>query len=107
MGLFSNLFGKGGKGAKHYRDGLAKAEKGDWSGAIQAYDLALRVDASEEVRASALFNRGLAHAKLGHFDEAQKDYKMIIEGQSVPSRIKSEAKDNLNRLKKRRERESQ
>ncbi len=102
MGILNKLFSKGGKAGKHYRDGLAKAQTGDWEGAIAAYELTLRFDPSDEMRASAQFNRGLAYAKIGEFEQARDDYNSVTQNPYAPSRVKDAARDNLQRLMKRK-----
>lgn len=102
MGFFSSLFSSGGKAKRLYQKGLDKAHAGDMEGAVEAYDSALRCDPPHELRNSALVNRGMAHAKLGHIEQAQADYQAVLQDTHAPAHIKTAARENLVRLRKRR-----
>lgn len=55
--------------------GIQKALSGDYSGAIEAYDLALQLAPSN---AEAYYNRGVAYFSMGHSNNALKDFDRAI-----------------------------
>lgn len=55
--------------------GIHKALSGDYSGAIEQYDLALQL---APANAEAYYNRGVAYFSMGHSDNALKDFDRAI-----------------------------
>ena len=56
-------------------NGIQKALSDDYSGAIEAYDLALQV---APANAEAFYNRGVAYFSMGHPNNALKDFDRAI-----------------------------
>lgn len=56
-------------------NGIQKALSGDYSGAIEAYDLALQL---APTNAEAYYNRGVAYFSMGHPNNALKDFDRAI-----------------------------
>ena len=82
-----------------YKRGLAKAEKHDRQGALEAYTAAIELqDAPEDVRAMALYNRALVFAAAGETTKAVADLQALL-AIPVPLReIKSAARRRLDRM---------
>lgn len=87
-----------------YRRGLACAEKQDSQGAMSAYTTAIEhADASDDVKAMALYNRALLFAAEGKTDQALADLEAVMD-MPVPLReIKLAARRRLERLRHRQE----
>jgi hypothetical protein len=87
-----------------YKLGMARAEKEDPTGAMEAYTSAIeRPDAPDDVRAMALYNRALLYAAGGNTDKALADLQAIM-GMPTPLRgVKQAARRRLERLQHRQE----
>jgi len=87
-----------------YKEGMTCADKKDFKGAMMAYGRAIEtVDAPNDVRAMALYNRALLFAAEGKTDSALLDLRAVME-MSIPLHgVKLAAKRRLERLDNRRE----
>jgi hypothetical protein len=85
-----------------YKEGMARAEKRDATGAMAAYTSAIeRIDGPEDVKAMALYNRALLLAASGKTQLALADLKIIIDS-PIPQRdIKLAARRRVDRLQHR------
>jgi hypothetical protein len=85
-----------------YRKGMACAEKHDSQGAMSAYTAAIEhVEASEDVKAMALYNRALLFAAEGKTDQALADLTAVMDMPVPLHEIKLAARRRLERLKHR------
>jgi len=102
LSIFKN-FGSARKRAMSlYESGMQKAKKEDYSGAIADYTATLRLDkAPEDVKAMALFNRGLAFSVTKDIVKAREDLQSVITMQGAPSSVVTAAKEKLERIRRR------
>jgi hypothetical protein len=85
-----------------YRKGMACAEKHDSHGAMSAYTAAIeRPDATEDVKAMALYNRALLFAADGNTDRALTDLKAVMDMPIPLPDVKLAARRRLDRLNHR------
>lgn len=99
----SGILSTRGKSMAAYKRGMKKAKKGDSSGAIDDYTLAINAaETSPDVRAMALYNRALMHSGSGNDTEAASDLHIILDMKQDLPRIKTEARRRLVRIGKRR-----
>jgi hypothetical protein len=85
-----------------YKLGIACAEKHDAKGAMAAYTSAIeRIDAPEDVKAMALYNRALLFATAGSTELALADLKTILELPIEQRDIKIAARRRVDRLQHR------
>jgi hypothetical protein len=87
-----------------YKLGMARAEKDDRTGAMEAYTSAIeQTNAPNDVRAMALYNRALLYAAGGNTDQAVADLQAIM-GMPTPLRgVKQAARRRLERLQHRQD----
>lgn len=78
--------------------GLALVYKTDYVGAIRAFDEALRLDPGF---VESHNNRGVALIELGRLDEAEADFRAVLDG--PPSSEKANAHYNMGLVSKKRE----
>jgi hypothetical protein len=107
MNLFRRWFwprSKRSEALSLYKDGMARAEKQDSQGALDAFTAVIeRLDAPDDVKAMALYNRALIFASSGKTDKASADLKVVM-ALPIPSNgVKLAAKRRLERLQHRRE----
>ena len=87
-----------------YKDGMTLAEKQDSKGAMEAFtEVIERVEAPNDVKAMALYNRALIFASEGKTDKASADLKAVMELPIPSNGVKVAAKRRLERLQHRRE----
>lgn len=93
-----------GKALSRYRAGIAKANKGDYPGAIADYSAAIRAsDTPTDVKAMALYNRSLAYAAIEEDKKAAEDLAAMLEMPGLPENIKSKAHLRRERMRRREE----
>lgn len=87
-----------------YKEGLACAEKKDSKGAMEAYTLAIEsLDAPDDVKAMAFYNRALILAAEGETDKALADLQAVMEMPIQLRDVKLAARRRLERLQHRRD----
>lgn len=95
----SGFFTTRGKVLALYRRGMAKAEKHDHRGALEAYDAAIKIaDSPADVRAMALYNRALVYAAVGEDGKATADLELVLAMEESFINIKTMAKQKLARM---------
>ena len=83
----------------HYKRGLARAEKHDERGAMEAYTAAIDLpDAPEDVRAMALYNRALLFAAAGKTAKAVADLNAVLAIPLPLHDVKTAARRRLGRM---------
>jgi hypothetical protein len=87
-----------------YKLGLARAEKEDPTGAMNAYTSAIeQPTAPDDVKAMALYNRAILYAAGGNREKALADLQAIM-GMPTPLRgVKQAARRRLERLQHRQD----
>ncbi len=79
--------------------------KTDRPGAIVDYTTIIHTkDAPPGIRASALFNRGLAYSHDQQPDLAAADFKAVLTMPDAPANVVNAAKERVERLRKRADR---
>jgi tetratricopeptide (TPR) repeat protein len=87
-----------------YRLGMARTEKEDTKGAMNAYTSAIeQPDAPDDVKAMALYNRALLYAAGGNTNKALADLQAIMEMPIPLYGVKLAAKRRLERLQHRQD----
>lgn len=93
-----------GKALSLYRAGMAKANKRDYGGAIADYSAAIRAsDIPTDVRAMAIYNRSLAYTAIHEDTKAAEDLAAVLEMPGLSERIKAEAHQRRERIRRRDE----
>lgn len=106
MSLFSRLFGmfftSGAKNNQALAVAIEQAKKGEPSKALVIYDELLKKPSIDETtRASALFNRALAHSSLKNDVQALVDLKQLLALPNLPENVQTAARSQLARVSKR------
>ena len=105
MGLsnwFKNTFSKESTALKHYKTGIAKAEKRDNSGAIDEYTLTVdHALVDDGLKSMALYNRALVMHMEHRNEEAVADLECVIKMPRAHNKVKTAAKTKLKRILKR------
>ena len=93
-----------GKALSLYRSGMAKANKRNYIDAIADYSAAIRVpDVPPDVKAMATYNRALAYSSIHDDEKAAEDLAAVLEMPGLSERIKREARERRERIRKRDE----
>jgi predicted TPR repeat methyltransferase len=80
--------------------GLAKGH--DHKGAIDQYTAAIELeDVPGDVKAMAIFNRGLAHMAAGDFGKSVEDLEEVLVMDKAPENVKTMARHKLVKRKSR------
>ncbi len=96
--LLQSRFSTRGKATTLYKQGMAKAKKREFEGAIADYTAILNSPkAPTDVKAMAQFNRALAYSSTGDYAKAMEDLKSILTSEETPSIIESAAEEKLKR----------
>ena len=91
-----------GKALSLYRAGMAKANRRDYDGAIADYSAAIRApDIPTDVKAMAIYNRSLAYNAIHEDAKAAEDLAALLEVPGLSERIKTEAHQRRERIRKR------
>ena len=91
-----------GKAISLYRIGMAKANKGDYSGAIADYSAA--IDAPHipaDVKAMALYNRALAYSAVHEDAKAASDLAAVLAMPGLSENVKTAAQQRRERIRRR------
>lgn len=84
-----------------YKRGLARAEKHDPDGAMEAYTAAIDLpDAPDDVKAMALYNRALLFAAAGESAKAVADLNAVLSLPTVLREVKTAARRRLDRMQR-------
>jgi hypothetical protein len=84
-----------------YKRGLARANQHDGKNAMECYTAAIEmVDIPDDVRAMALYNRALLHASNKDFSKAELDLNAVLAVPAALQKIKSAARQKLDRIKR-------
>ena len=85
-----------------YKRGLASAMKHDQKGARDAFTAAIDMrDSPADLRAMALYNRALLNGTANDFRKAIQDLNMVLAMPAAPPKVKSAARQRLDRLQRR------
>src|SRR5690349_11776385 len=107
MKLFRWLFAwrsNRSKAMHNYRLGLTRDKKGDSDGAIVAYSSTISaVNAPDDVKAMALYNRALLFAARGESNKAAADLNAIMVMPKSVRGVTDAAKRRLERLQRRKD----
>lgn len=99
------LFTHRGKALALYRAGMVKANERDYSGAIADYSAAIRApEIPTDVKAMALYNRALAYSAIHEDIKAADDLSAMLEIPGLSEKLKKEANQRRERIRKRDER---
>ena len=98
----SGLFSRSGRDDQLLREALVHAKAKRPEKAIEIYNKLLG-DRETKVatRASALFNRALAHSSLDDDQKAVADLEQVLALPDVPDNVQSAARSQLARVKRR------
>lgn len=106
MNWFFRLFSRRGRVDALLKRAIKKSS-GDLTGAIVDYTAVIDMeDVPLDLKAMAHFNRGLAYSQTQRMDLAMKDFQKILSMSGVPASVTSAAKERLERLRRRAEREA-
>jgi hypothetical protein len=87
-----------------YKLGMARAEKQDPTGAMDAYTSAIeQPNAPDDLRAMSLYNRALLYAASGNTDRALADLQAIMRMPTPLRGVKQAARRRLERLQHRQD----
>ncbi len=107
MGFFdrlTNWFSRSGREENQLQKAVDLAKSKNPNEAIAIYnDLLRSTTVSVSMKASALFNRALAHSSLKDDDQAIADLKELVALPGIPENIRATARTQLVRLRNRAE----
>lgn len=102
MGWFERLFSRPGSAERLYKEGVEKAKDKDYAGALANYTAAIESKrAPGDIKAMALFNRGLIYSLQGEQGRAEADLDAAIREPAAPAEVVSAAKEKRERLRRR------
>ena len=85
-----------------YKRGLASAMNHDQKGARDAFTTAIDMrDSPADLRAMALYNRALLFGAPNEFPKAIQDLNAVLAMKASPQRVKSAARQKLDRMQRR------
>jgi hypothetical protein len=85
-----------------YRNGMSKAKKGDFAGAVLDYTYAIDApDISNDILGMALYNRALAYSAIHECDKAAEDLTRALLIPGLPENIKVAAIQRQERIRRR------
>ena len=85
-----------------YRNGMSKAKKGDFAGAVSDYTSAIDASGiSNDVLGMALYNRALAYSAIQESDKAAEDLTRALSIPGLPENIKVAAIQRQERIRRR------
>lgn len=91
----------------HYREGMRKAGRHDYRGAIVDYTLAIDAsDSQSDIKSMATYNRALAYSAIHDDQHAAQDLDAVLKMPHLPERIKSAALRRQKRVDQRDARDS-
>lgn len=99
---FKSKFTHRAKSLARYRSGMAKAQKGDFAGAVEDYTAAIEASSvPDDVLGMALYNRALAYSSLRQPDKAADDLAKVLKMPDLPENIKLAASQRRERIRRR------
>jgi hypothetical protein len=102
-----SCFSQRGKALALYRTGIAKANKGDHSGAITAYSAAIQSPhIPSDVKAAVIYNRALAYSAIHEDAKAAADLVVVLGMPGAPTVIRTHAQQRQQRMRQLSERKS-
>jgi hypothetical protein len=102
-----SCFSHRGKALSLYRSGMAKANKGDYDGAIADYSAAICAPhIPTDIKAMALYNRALAYSAIHEDARAAEDLTIVLDMPGLPKNIRTEAQERRERIRRRDEKEA-
>lgn len=105
MGMFDWLKSRFSSRAKLialYRNGMSKAKKGDFSGAVLDYTATIKAESiSNDILGMALYNRALAYSAMHENDKAAEDLTRALRIPGLPENIKVAAIQRQERIRRR------
>jgi tetratricopeptide (TPR) repeat protein len=102
LARLAGLFSKQGRDENLLQKGLAHAKSKRPQEAIAIYNRLIDAhDTSAATRASALFNRALAHSSLDDDDQALVDLERLLGLPDLPDNVQSAARSQLARVRRR------
>jgi tetratricopeptide (TPR) repeat protein len=97
-----NRFSSRAKFISLYRNGMSKAKKGDFAGAVLDYTSAIdAAGISNDVLGMALYNRALAYSAIDESDKAAEDLTRALKIPGLPENIKVAAIQRQERIRRR------
>ena len=88
-----------GAGLSFYRRGMVRANQHDHQGALEDYTAVIEMaGAPDDVRAMALYNRALLYAAVKDLPRAQSDLNAVLAMAAPLRKIKSAARQKLDRM---------
>lgn len=97
------LFTRRGKALSIYRRGMGLAKERDHKGAIAEYTTAIELeDVPGDVKAMALFNRGLVHMAAGAYGKSVEDLEEVLAMDEAPENVKTMARQKIVKRESRR-----
>lgn len=102
LNWLKSRFSSRGKHLALYRNGMSKAKKGDFAGAVLEYTSAIDAEGiSNDVLAMALYNRALAYSAIQESDKAAEDLTRALSIPGLPENIKVAAIQRQERIRRR------
>ena len=105
MGMLDWLKSRFSSREKHlalYRNGMSKAKKGDFAGAILDYTATIKAAGiPNDVLGMALYNRALAYSAMQENDRAAEDLSTVLNMPGLPENIKVAASQRQERIRRR------
>ena len=93
-----------GKTLSMYRNGMVKANRRDYKGAIADYSAAIESpEIPPDVKAMAIYNRALAYSAIHQDDKAADDLKTVLATPDLPDNIRTAAQQRRERIRRRGE----
>lgn len=105
MGILNWLKGRFSSRAKFlamYRDGMSKAKRGDFAGAVSDYTAVINAAGiTNDILGMALYNRALAYSSLHENNKAADDLAKVASIPGLPENIKLAASQRQERIRRR------
>jgi len=102
LNLLKSWFSQRGRAMSHYRSGMDKAKKDDFSGAILEYSACMESPGiPPDVTAMALYNRALAYSAIDENVKAADDLTAVLKLPGLPDKIKTAASQRKERIRRR------
>ena len=98
-----SLLTQRGKALWLYRRGMRSAREHDHQAAIDEYTAAIELDGVPvDVKAMALFNRGLVQMGAGNYGKSVEDLEKVAAMEDAPENVKTMARQKLVKRESRR-----
>lgn len=97
-----SLISHRGQALAEYRSGIKKANKHDYSGAIEDYTAAIKSeDTPDDVRAMAIYNRALAYSAIHEDNKASSDLDAVLKMPKLSEKVRTAAMRRRERIRQR------